>query len=75
MALTALILGFLLAILLIFTSQSLTCTSQSFTNNLYDCCSDLTQLSSYFHWTTNSSNSTLSITFIATPDRSNSLIS
>ncbi|GMP48647.1 hypothetical protein CsSME_00015928 [Camellia sinensis var. sinensis] len=72
---SALILGLLLAISQISPSQSLTCTTQSFTNKLYEYCSDLTQLSSYLHWTYYSSNSTLSIAFVAPPAQSDGWIS
>ncbi|WCJ37224.1 Cytochrome b561 and DOMON domain-containing protein At3g25290 [Euphorbia peplus] len=45
-------------------SQSQTCTSQKFTsNNLYTHCVDLPTLTSYLHFTYNSTNSTLSIAF------------
>ncbi|CAL5386061.1 unnamed protein product [Camellia sinensis] len=72
---SGLILGLLLAISQISPSQSLTCTTQSFTNKLYEYCSDLTQLSSYLHWTYYSSNSTLSIAFVAPPAQSDGWIS
>ncbi|GMP90244.1 hypothetical protein CsSME_00041456 [Camellia sinensis var. sinensis] len=68
---SALILGLSLAFSLISPSQSLTCTSQKFTNNkLYDHCTDLSQLSSYLHWTYDSSSSSLSIAFVAAPSKS-----
>ncbi|XP_065874384.1 cytochrome b561 and DOMON domain-containing protein At3g25290-like [Euphorbia lathyris] len=45
-------------------SQSQTCTSQKFTtNNLYTHCLDLPTLTSYLHFSYNSTNSTLSIAF------------
>lgn len=57
--------------LLISPAQSLTCTSQTFTNNaLYTHCLDLTQLTAYLHWTHDQSNSSLSIAFIAAPAKS-----
>lgn len=43
-----------------------TCTSQKFTNNnLYSSCNDLPTLTSYLHWSYNSSNSSLSLAFVA----------
>ncbi|XP_059428425.1 cytochrome b561 and DOMON domain-containing protein At3g25290-like [Corylus avellana] len=57
--------------LLISPAQSLTCTSQTFTNNnLYTRCVDLTQLTAYLHWTLDQANSSLSIAFIAPPAKS-----
>ncbi|KAM7262635.1 hypothetical protein ACFE04_000318 [Oxalis oulophora] len=55
-------------VLLISQSQSLTCTTQTFTNKntVYSHCLDLPSLSSYLHFTYDSSNTTLSIAFIAT---------
>ncbi|KAK6940462.1 Cytochrome b561/ferric reductase transmembrane [Dillenia turbinata] len=62
------ILGLLLLISFIQPSHSLTCTSQTFTNNnLYTHCADLSTLSSYLHWNYNSATSSLSIAFIAPP--------
>ncbi|KAF5446463.1 hypothetical protein F2P56_032091 [Juglans regia] len=59
------------ALLVISPVHSLTCNSQTFTNNgLYKQCLDLPTLSSYLHWTYNQSNSTLSIAFIAPPSKS-----
>ncbi|KAL6978876.1 hypothetical protein U1Q18_020544 [Sarracenia purpurea var. burkii] len=73
---SALILGLLQTVSLITTSHSLTCTSQKFTNNkLYQHCSDLPQLSSYLHWTYDSSNSSLSLAFVAAPATSDGWIS
>ncbi|KAI4354207.1 hypothetical protein L6164_003097 [Bauhinia variegata] len=55
---------------------SLTCTSQKFTNNqLYSKCLDLPLLNSYLHYTYDSSNSSLSVVFIATPAKSGGWIS
>ncbi|XP_043720328.1 cytochrome b561 and DOMON domain-containing protein At3g25290 [Telopea speciosissima] len=65
-----LILGFVLSLFLlqINLSYSLTCSSQQFSSNrLYDHCNDLPHLSSYLHWTYDSSNSSLKIAFLATP--------
>jgi hypothetical protein len=60
-----------LTALLISPAQSLTCTSQTFTNNArYTNCVDLTQLTAYLHWTHDQSNSSLSIAFIAPPAKS-----
>ncbi|BFG42636.1 hypothetical protein CerSpe_289100 [Prunus speciosa] len=69
-------LGLTLAlVLLISPAHSLTCTTQTFTNNkLYSKCVDLPTLKSYLHWTYDSSNSTLSIAFIATPAKSDGWI-
>ncbi|KAF5726557.1 Auxin-responsive family protein [Tripterygium wilfordii] len=63
-----LIIWFYLFSLLISPGCSETCTSQKFTNNkLYSHCLDLPVLASYLHFSYDSSNSTLSIAFIATP--------
>ncbi|XP_062174898.1 cytochrome b561 and DOMON domain-containing protein At3g25290-like [Alnus glutinosa] len=60
-----------LTALLISPAESLTCTSQTFTNNArYTNCVDLTQLTAYLHWTHDQSNSSLSIAFIAPPAKS-----
>ncbi|KAG2672641.1 hypothetical protein I3760_13G051700 [Carya illinoinensis] len=59
------------ALLVISPVHSLTCSSQTFTNNgLYKKCMDLPTLSSYLHWTYDQSNSSLSIAFIAPPSKS-----
>ncbi|XVF32087.1 hypothetical protein REPUB_Repub17cG0051800 [Reevesia pubescens] len=56
--------------LLISPAVSLTCSSQNFTNNqVYSSCVDLPSLS-YLHFSYDSSNTTLSIAFIATPAKS-----
>ncbi|EXB84502.1 Auxin-induced in root cultures protein 12 [Morus notabilis] len=61
--------------LLISPARSLTCKSQSFTNNrLYSNCLDLPTLSSYLHWTYDSSNSSLTLAFVAPPAKSNGWI-
>ncbi|XAR60908.1 hypothetical protein NMG60_11034451 [Bertholletia excelsa] len=71
----ALILGFSLVISPIRPSQSATCTSQKFNNNkLYQNCSDLSQLSSYLHWTYDAGESSLSIAFVAPPAKSDGWI-
>ncbi|KAL6968426.1 hypothetical protein U1Q18_034229 [Sarracenia purpurea var. burkii] len=44
-------------------------------NKLYDHCSDLSQLSSYLHWTYDSAASSLSVAFITTPAKSDGWIS
>ncbi|KAK9944628.1 hypothetical protein M0R45_010188 [Rubus argutus] len=60
---------------LISPANSLTCSSQSFTNNkLYTQCADLPSLSSYLHWTYDSANSSLSVAFIAPPAQSDGWI-
>lgn len=57
-----------LSLLLISPARSLTCTSQTFTNNhLYANCADLPTLTAYLHWTYDPSNSSLSVAFIAPP--------
>ncbi|PON43082.1 Cytochrome b561 and DOMON domain-containing protein [Trema orientale] len=56
--------------------HSLTCTSQKFTNNkLYSDCLDLPTLSSYLHWTYDSSNSSISFAFVASPPKSDGWVS
>uniref|UniRef100_A0A5B7BWF8 DOMON domain-containing protein n=2 Tax=Davidia involucrata TaxID=16924 RepID=A0A5B7BWF8_DAVIN len=67
--------GLSVMFLLVSPSLSLTCTSQNFTNNkLYTDCVDLPYLSSYLHWTYNSTKSSLSIAFIAPPAKSDGWI-
>ncbi|KAL4597001.1 hypothetical protein ACB092_12G204100 [Castanea dentata] len=62
----------LCSLLLISPSHSQTCTSQTFTNNaLYSKCLDLPHLSSYLHYTYNTTNTSLSIAFIAQPAGTN----
>ncbi|XP_052184148.1 cytochrome b561 and DOMON domain-containing protein At3g25290-like [Diospyros lotus] len=69
------ILAVLVAVSVMSPAQSLTCLSQKFTNNkLYDHCSDLSQLSSYLHWTYDSSKSSLSVAFVAPPAKSDGWI-
>ena len=53
--------------LIVSPSESLTCSSQKFTNKSFDSCSDLPKLGAYLHWTYNASNSTLSMAFLAKP--------
>ncbi|KAK9993009.1 hypothetical protein SO802_022712 [Lithocarpus litseifolius] len=53
--------------LIVSPSESLTCSSQKFTNKTFDSCSDLPYLGAYLHWTYNAPNSTLSIAFLAKP--------
>ncbi|XP_042513113.1 cytochrome b561 and DOMON domain-containing protein At3g25290-like [Macadamia integrifolia] len=62
-----LLLGFVLNLFLqINLSHSLTCSSQQFSSNrIYEYCNDLPELSSYLHWTYDSSNSSLKIAFLA----------
>ncbi|KAJ4965709.1 hypothetical protein NE237_017558 [Protea cynaroides] len=62
-----LILGFVSVLFLqINPSHSLTYSSQKFSGNrLYEYCNDLPQLSSYLHWTYDSSNSSLKKAFLA----------
>nr|DAD24064.1 TPA_asm: hypothetical protein HUJ06_025527 [Nelumbo nucifera] len=66
--LSPVILGLLVLLLQIHSSHSLTCSSQTFTSNrLFQNCNDLPHLSSYLHWTYDSSNSSLKIAFVAPP--------
>lgn len=61
----------LLLILLPLPSFSQSCTSQAFSSNrLFATCNDLSHLSAALHWTYDTSNSTLSIAFVAPPSRS-----
>ncbi|KAF5470260.1 hypothetical protein F2P56_010784 [Juglans regia] len=72
---SAFLLLSLSALFVISPAYSLTCTSQSFTNNaVYKQCLDLPRLSSYLHWTYDQSNSSLSIAFIAPPPKSDGWI-
>ncbi|KAB1204712.1 Auxin-induced in root cultures protein 12 [Morella rubra] len=62
------ILGVLALALLVRTGESMSCTSQTFANNMvYSNCIDLPHLSAYLHWTYNPVNSSLSMAFIAPP--------
>lgn len=75
-----LVLGLSLWSVVLLTSPSpaysLTCTSQTFKNNkLYSHCLDLPTLSSYLHWTYDSSNSSVSVAFVAAPPESSGWIS
>ncbi|GFQ00132.1 cytochrome b561 and DOMON domain-containing protein at3g25290 [Phtheirospermum japonicum] len=57
-------------------SDSAACTSQSFPNNRhYSFCNDLPALNSYLHWSYDAARSTLSIAFVAPPDRPGGWIS
>lgn len=47
--------------------ESLTCSSQKFTNKVYANCTDLPYLGAYLHWNYNASTATLSIAFLAEP--------
>lgn len=61
---------FLVIASLISPSLSQTCSSQKFTNNkVYARCSDLPALRSFLHWTYDAANSTLSVAFVAPPDK------
>ncbi|XP_028769668.1 cytochrome b561 and DOMON domain-containing protein At3g25290-like [Neltuma alba] len=63
-----LFLGLSLLVSLPSPATSLTCTSQKFAHNkVYSNCADLPVLNSYLHWTHASSNSSLSVAFVATP--------
>ncbi|XP_022959840.1 cytochrome b561 and DOMON domain-containing protein At3g25290-like [Cucurbita moschata] len=65
-------LWFFLFLSLFFSlGDSLTCSSRKFSNNnLYSRCSDLSSLSAFIHWTYDSSNSSLSVAFVAKPSTS-----
>ncbi|GFY99421.1 hypothetical protein Acr_13g0008220 [Actinidia rufa] len=68
-------LSSLTVLLLISPSHSLTCTSQNFTNrHVYTNCTDLHSLNAYLHWSHNSTTSSLSIAFVATPAKSDGWI-
>ncbi|XP_050206675.1 cytochrome b561 and DOMON domain-containing protein At3g25290-like [Mercurialis annua] len=61
--------------LLILQATSQTCKSQKNSgNNLYANCVDLPSLTSYLHYTFDSSNSTLSVAFLASPPSPNGWI-
>nr|XP_023881826.1 chitin elicitor receptor kinase 1-like isoform X2 [Quercus suber] len=53
--------------LVVSPSESLTCSSQKFTNKVYANCTDLPYLGAYLHWNYNASIATLSIAFLAEP--------
>lgn len=54
--------------LLLASAESLNCTSQKFNNKQeYPNCTDLPHLGAYLHWNYNTSNSSLSIAFVAPP--------
>lgn len=58
-------------LLLISPSHALKCTSQTFKNNKkYANCTDLPYLDAFLHWTYTSSDSSLSIAYIAPPAKS-----
>lgn len=66
-----LIFSLLLLFLFVSRVNSLTCTSRKFSNNnLYSHCADLPSLSAFLHWTYDSSNSSLSVAFDASPAKS-----
>ncbi|KAJ4965120.1 hypothetical protein NE237_016969 [Protea cynaroides] len=70
------ILVFAVLLLQIHHSHSLTCSSQKLTGNrVYDNCNDLPHLSSYLHWSYDSSKSSLKIAFLAPPAKSDGWIS
>ncbi|KAK8532416.1 hypothetical protein V6N12_053859 [Hibiscus sabdariffa] len=63
-------LCFTLWALLISPAVSLTCSGQKFTKNqVFSTCLDLPSLSSFFHFSYDSSNTTLSVAFIAAPSK------
>lgn len=68
---SSIILGFSIFLLLSSPALSLTCSSQKLTNNnVYNHCLDLPTLSSFLHYTYDSSNRSLSVAFVATPSDS-----
>lgn len=68
----SLILGISTLCLLISPALSQTCKSQKLTNNnVYSHCLDLPTLTSYLHFSYDSSNRSLSVAFVATPSNSN----
>ncbi|KAJ9169824.1 hypothetical protein P3X46_017973 [Hevea brasiliensis] len=73
---TALIFGLCFWVSLTSPALSQTCSSPKFTgNDLYAHCVDLPTLTSYLHFSYNSSNSTLSIAFLASPSSSGGWVS
>lgn len=64
---SSLILGLSVWVMLISPALSLTCTSQNLKNGIYSHCLDLPSLSSFLHYTYDSSNRSLSVAFVATP--------
>ncbi|XP_060181072.1 cytochrome b561 and DOMON domain-containing protein At3g25290 [Lycium barbarum] len=64
----SLFLTFLLVLLFISPSTSLTCSSQTFSSNTkFTNCTDLPSLKSFLHWTFDTTKHTLSIAFTASP--------
>ncbi|XP_022769916.1 cytochrome b561 and DOMON domain-containing protein At3g25290-like [Durio zibethinus] len=69
--LSSTLLGLTFWALLISPAVSLTCSSQKFSQNqVFSNCLDLPSLSSYLHFSYDSSNTILHIAFIATPSKS-----
>ena len=67
---------FIILISLFSRAISLTCTTQKFTNNqAYPNCLDLPVLNSFLHWNFDSSNSSLSVVFVAAPAKSDGWVS
>lgn len=67
-SISSLILLLLIVPILISPASSLVCTSQKFKGSAhYSNCTDLPTLNSFLHWSYDSTNSTLSIAFIASP--------
>ncbi|KAL1317697.1 hypothetical protein HN51_069907 [Arachis hypogaea] len=69
----SLLLLFILIALIASTSAN-TCTTQTLTdasnnNKVYANCMDLPHLNAFLHWTHNTSNSSVSVAFVATPPR------
>ncbi|KAK2662597.1 hypothetical protein Ddye_001171 [Dipteronia dyeriana] len=66
------VLGVCVCLVLISRAVSLSCTSQTQSlkgNHKFDQCVDLPTLDSYLHYTYNASNSSLSIAFMASPEK------
>ncbi|XP_023549080.1 auxin-induced in root cultures protein 12-like [Cucurbita pepo subsp. pepo] len=56
-------------------AQSLTCSSQSFSNRSFAHCDDLPHLDAFLHWTYDPKNSSLSLAFLASPPHSGGWVS
>ncbi|XP_050288456.1 auxin-induced in root cultures protein 12-like isoform X2 [Quercus robur] len=61
--------------LVVSPGESLTCTSQKFTDKVYANCTDLPYLGAYLYWNYNASSATLSIAFLANPPQADGWVS
>ncbi|XP_030968781.1 lysM domain receptor-like kinase 3 isoform X3 [Quercus lobata] len=61
--------------LVVSPGESLTCTSQNFTDKVYANCTDLPYLGAYLYWNYNASSATLSIAFLANPPQADGWVS